>query len=682
MATPALSMPSSQASLAARLQKDSAHAKSLWDRAFDELDAHDRQRLAAVQPDRLTVLEDVLDSVEQKKQTCLEKRWAIRKPNGDRVILRDLCEKVVCWIDKFKAVGDAATQYDPGHAALPWAAVRFVLQVAVNDHHMFSAMLEGVEHTSYQITRCAIIEMLYLGPPSSRLDLLASSTHCHLQSSIVRLYSSILQYLARAGEYYSKSTAKRILESATTVQDAAVKSSQDSIRGYEEQVLRCLQLCEQASINEVLVQEKEEVKHPFGSLATWNTKEQADDLGLEMEKLSLRDCTAEILKLCSKDPVVIIIDALDECDPSRRHELLESVEKIIRESVNLVKVFITSRDDDDIMRELERYCNICIHGTSNAEDIENFVQVELGRLLETRRLLGGNISEQLRYRIVERLVDGAQGMFRWVSLQLQNISDHRRFKLPEDVDSELGQLPQTLTESYELIYQQIVNLGPSSKQLAGKVISWLLCSMCHLEAASFVAALGFKTDANSVSVKVIPKVCCNLVIFDHTLGSSEFIGGDNLNEATPTVTLDITVKSMGLNQPDLAAARSVAVSGLVRRLRFSESSVERLRVLLTDEGTPIGGLYPDHNWKLPLSNRVYCLCVRAEPLWAYEDAPFEIHGKSFTTEDEFVGEDAMVMGFALVKNENDRGFYRRVGLIRWVKKDVFNKCELQMIRLL
>ncbi|KAL1622360.1 hypothetical protein SLS54_004924 [Diplodia seriata] len=451
MATPALSMPSSQASLAARLQKDSAHAKSLWDRAFDELDAHDRQRLAAVQPDRLTVLEDVLDSVEQKKQTCLEKRWAIRKPNGDRVILRDLCEKVVCWIDKFKAVGDAATQYDPGHAALPWAAVRFVLQVAVNDHHMFSAMLEGVEHTSYQITRCAIIEMLYLGPPSSRLDLLASSTHCHLQSSIVRLYSSILQYLARAGEYYSKSTAT-------------------------------------------------------GSGKTFLAKEQADDLGLEMEKLSLRDCTAEILKLCSKDPVVIIIDALDECDPSRRHELLESVEKIIRESVNLVKVFITSRDDDDIMRELERYCNICIHGTSNAEDIENFVQVELGRLLETRRLLGGNISEQLRYRIVERLVDGAQGMFRWVSLQLQNISDHRRFKLPEDVDSELGQLPQTLTESYELIYQQIVNLGPSSKQLAGKVISWLLCSMCHLEAASFVAALGFKTDANSVSVKVIPKL--------------------------------------------------------------------------------------------------------------------------------------------------------------------------------
>ncbi|KAL1635020.1 hypothetical protein SLS58_010472 [Diplodia intermedia] len=222
-----------------------------------------------------------------------------------------------------------------------------------------------------------------------------------------------------------------------------------------------------------------------------------------MEKLSLRDCTAEILKLCSKDPVVIIIDALDECDPSRRHELLQSLDEIIQESVNLVKVFITSRDDVDIVRRLERSRNIYIHGTSNAEDIENFVQIELERVLETGMLLGGNISEQLRNRIVKRLVDGAQGMFRWVSLQLQNISDHRRFKLPEDVDSELGQLPQTLTKSYELIYQQIVNSAPRSKQLAEQVISWLLCSMCHLEAATFVAALGFQTDTTSVSVEDI-----------------------------------------------------------------------------------------------------------------------------------------------------------------------------------
>lgn len=41
----------------------------------------------------------------------------------------DLFSKIVKWIDIFKQVGDAAVQYDPVHAALPWAGVRFLLQV-------------------------------------------------------------------------------------------------------------------------------------------------------------------------------------------------------------------------------------------------------------------------------------------------------------------------------------------------------------------------------------------------------------------------------------------------------------------------------------------------------------------------------------------------------------------------
>jgi hypothetical protein len=41
----------------------------------------------------------------------------------------DLFGKIVKCIDLFKQVGDAALQYDPVHTALPWAGVRFLLQV-------------------------------------------------------------------------------------------------------------------------------------------------------------------------------------------------------------------------------------------------------------------------------------------------------------------------------------------------------------------------------------------------------------------------------------------------------------------------------------------------------------------------------------------------------------------------
>ena len=58
----------------------------------------------------------------------MEKRWKYKK--GDKeIIIRDKLEKVVVWVNKFKELGDIAVQYDTGHASLPWAGIRFILQV-------------------------------------------------------------------------------------------------------------------------------------------------------------------------------------------------------------------------------------------------------------------------------------------------------------------------------------------------------------------------------------------------------------------------------------------------------------------------------------------------------------------------------------------------------------------------
>lgn len=56
---------------------------------------------------------------EEKKEQCLRRRWTIRKPNGGTLILRDVFEKIVVWVQKFKEVGDIVVQYDPVHASLP-----------------------------------------------------------------------------------------------------------------------------------------------------------------------------------------------------------------------------------------------------------------------------------------------------------------------------------------------------------------------------------------------------------------------------------------------------------------------------------------------------------------------------------------------------------------------------------
>ena len=190
-------------------------AEDLWAKAAKALNDKNQLPVDFNQMDRLTVLKDVLVAVEEKKQSCLKKRWKYKNSKGEIVILRDLFEKIVVWVDKFKEVGDNAVQYNPTHAALPWAAVRLVLQVqvfrhlldtvetdhlqvAINDSQTFGAMAEGVELVSNLITRYTIVEHLYLRKPSAAKN--------QLIQAILKLYSAVLTYLSRARSYYERNT--------------------------------------------------------------------------------------------------------------------------------------------------------------------------------------------------------------------------------------------------------------------------------------------------------------------------------------------------------------------------------------------------------------------------------------------------------------------------------------------
>ncbi len=104
---------------------------SLWDKAVESLKDKHKSNVNFQREDKHAVLIDILEEVQKKKQACIKRRLKYKKKNGDFVILYDVYEKMVTWVTKFKEIGDIAMQYDPGHAALPWAAVRFFLQVTM-----------------------------------------------------------------------------------------------------------------------------------------------------------------------------------------------------------------------------------------------------------------------------------------------------------------------------------------------------------------------------------------------------------------------------------------------------------------------------------------------------------------------------------------------------------------------
>ena len=109
-------------------------------------------------------------------------------------------------------------------------------------------------------------------------------------------------------------------------------------------------------------------------------------------------------------PVTILIDALDECHSDQRHGLLGALDVLLEKSSHLVKVFVSSRDDVDIVLRLQKHLNIYISAGDNTGDIERFIQSEIHKAQRDRRLLKGTISPELTKRVTENLTMKARGM--------------------------------------------------------------------------------------------------------------------------------------------------------------------------------------------------------------------------------------------------------------------------------
>ena len=89
----------------------------------------DQRQIRNHQDDNLAALEQISELVKTSKDDKVRSQLAIPRKNEKPLVLREMLEKIVTCINKFKEVGDNVVQYDPAHAALSWAAVRFVLQV-------------------------------------------------------------------------------------------------------------------------------------------------------------------------------------------------------------------------------------------------------------------------------------------------------------------------------------------------------------------------------------------------------------------------------------------------------------------------------------------------------------------------------------------------------------------------
>ncbi|KAM7219021.1 hypothetical protein V8F06_005613 [Rhypophila decipiens] len=185
-----------------------------WTAALEILSAEERGRFVSAKDtserDPRDVLADVLAAANEKKEECMRRRWKL-VIKGRTIILRDVLEKISVWVSKIMTVGDIAIQYDQANAALPWAAIRLILQTSVNDVEVFGYVLSSIESIANAIAAGTIFELRYLRRYESKLDIFTQ-----LSSAVKTLYGAILRYLSAVLQYYSHNTATRLVKSIGT----------------------------------------------------------------------------------------------------------------------------------------------------------------------------------------------------------------------------------------------------------------------------------------------------------------------------------------------------------------------------------------------------------------------------------------------------------------------------------
>ncbi|KAM0796953.1 ankyrin repeat-containing domain protein [Usnea florida] len=607
----------------------------LWSKALDTLDPELRNSLVLTHASRSHVLSKALTEAQESKKVCMQKRWKYKKSNGEIIILRDVVEKIIVWVEKFIAVGNAAIQYDPVHAAPAWAAFRFVLQAAVNDKTVLGEAIANLEAVSHIITRYAILEELYLqGKPAARDQ---------FEDTVVRLYAEVLTYLAKAKEYFQSSTKSRLAKSVVKIFEGEQMAKINVLDGQLSRLTELFTIDEHlktarevSAMNALLVSLKEPIKRladdsststktfdesqhlqllkwlspvPFSShhkrhfesripgsgqwllnhdrYLHWSKsstssifllhgimgsgktslastviaeteRSNPDEImrsilrqltitngpsptiqerilieyerrqamakldGFEVTRLQAAECVSLILDTTAANPATIVVDAVDEIPSSSRHILLSALAQVVQESLSVVKVLVTSRDDSNIHALLTDAVAVRVQNEHTRKDMEDFVHQEVSSAIQDRRMLNGTVSADLQKELESVLVAGAREMFVWVVRQIKNLC---RMKTEADIKNAMRVLPRnTLNELYEEDFAQMSQIGHHSQGYATQVFSMLLCTQEALSPEALIQALAktISRQEEAMDVSKLIDICSSLVVLDSELNVLRF----------------------------------------------------------------------------------------------------------------------------------------------------------------
>ncbi|KAL8752375.1 MAG: hypothetical protein Q9184_005754 [Pyrenodesmia sp. 2 TL-2023] len=164
--------------------------------------------------------------------------------------------------------------------------------------------------------------------------------------------------------------------------------------------------------------------------------------------------------------IYIMIDGLDECGSpydADRKRLIKAVAGLHTIKGRSIRTLVFSRAERDIEDELARMQFHTVSIAATSADLRMFVNAWLGELDVQ--------SERLKTKIVDTLVNQANGMFMWVRAQVDYLQ-----RLPNDTEKRnaLTRLPPDLPQTYIRIFETMDSIYPKqTTTYIKRILRWL-----------------------------------------------------------------------------------------------------------------------------------------------------------------------------------------------------------------
>ena len=243
--------------------------------------------------------------------------------------------------------------------------------------------------------------------------------------------------------------------------------------------------------------------------------------GLSAGLLDVEQCLKLLLEYASIYPqTTLILDALDECDAGRRHNLIQCLNTLLKVASNSVKILVSSRADEDIRLQFSSGPRVEIQAKNNSDDIAKYVEERIEKNVQWQQKISANTKALVK----ERLHEKSDGMFQWAALQVNQLF-HLKFE--RDVKERLGKLPDSLTKAYEELYSQICGEPGSTALIVDRAFQWIVGSCRPLNASTLVAAVCQDSDSSDLSpvdvdINSLLAACRNLLVVEPTTGYCRF----------------------------------------------------------------------------------------------------------------------------------------------------------------